>query len=109
MNKTELISKVVEVLANNEVKVTKKAMSEYVDTIFNVIADSVAAGDTVSSDDNIIWFSSNISDTFVFDVNTVISWLFENFIFTLFNFTFPAITDIPNIIIKIILIAITFL
>lgn len=48
MNKTELISKVVEVLANNEVKVTKKAMSEYVDTIFNVIADSVAAGDTVS-------------------------------------------------------------
>ena len=48
MNKTELISKVVEVLANNEVKVTKKDMSEYVDTIFNVIADSVAAGDTVS-------------------------------------------------------------
>ena len=48
MNKTELISKVVEVLENNEVKVTKKAMSEYVDTIFNVIADSVAAGDTVS-------------------------------------------------------------
>ena len=48
MNKTDVVSKVVEVLANDGVKVTKKDMGVYVDTIFNVIADSVAAGDTVS-------------------------------------------------------------
>ena len=48
MNKTDVVSKVVEILAEKDVKVTKKAMAEYVDTIFNVIADSVAAGDTVS-------------------------------------------------------------
>lgn len=48
MNKQDVVSKVVEVLAEKDVKVTKKVMSEYVDTIFNVIADSVAAGDTVS-------------------------------------------------------------
>ena len=48
MNKTDVVSKVVEILAEKDVKVTKKAMSEYVDTIFNVIADAVAASDTVS-------------------------------------------------------------
>lgn len=48
MNKTDIVSKVVEVLGEKDVKITKKAMSEYVDTIFDVIADSVAAGDTVS-------------------------------------------------------------
>ena len=77
--------------------------------VFVSVMCSSAPGTTTSSDDNIIWFSCNISDIFVFDVKTVISWLFENFIFTLFNFVFPAITDIPNIIINIMLIAIIFL
>lgn len=48
MNKTDIVSKVVEVLAEKDVKVTKKAMAEYIDTVFDVIADSVAAGDNVS-------------------------------------------------------------
>lgn len=48
MNKTDIVGKVVEVLAEKDVKVTKKAMAEYVDTVFDVIADSVAAGDNVS-------------------------------------------------------------
>lgn len=48
MNKVELVAKVVEVLGEKDVKVTKKAMTEYVDTVFDVVADTVAAGDTVS-------------------------------------------------------------
>lgn len=48
MNKVELVAKVVEVLGEKDVKVTKKAMAEYVDTVFDVIADAVAASDTVS-------------------------------------------------------------
>ena len=54
-------------------------------------------GVTVSFSSKTIWFSSNMSDTFVFDVITVISWLFENFIFILLSFALPANTDIPNI------------
>ena len=48
MNKNDVVAKVVEVLAEKDVKVTKKAMAEYVDTVFDVIADSVAAGENVS-------------------------------------------------------------
>lgn len=48
MNKVELVAKVVEVLGEKDVKVTKKAMAEYVDTVFDVIADAVAAGENVS-------------------------------------------------------------
>ena len=48
MNKTDIVAKVVEVLAEKDVKVTKKAMAEYVDTVFDVIADAVAASETVS-------------------------------------------------------------
>lgn len=48
MNKTDIVAKVVEVLANDGVKVTKKDMLTYVDTVFDVIADAVAASDTVS-------------------------------------------------------------
>lgn len=48
MNKTDIVAKVVEVLAEKDVKVTKKAMAEYVDTVFDVIADAVAAKETVS-------------------------------------------------------------
>lgn len=50
-------------------------------------------------------FSSRISDTFTFDVKTVISYPFENVIVTLFILAFPAITDIPktNITIKLII------
>lgn len=48
MNKVDVVAKVVEVLAEKDVKVTKKAMAEYVDTVFDVIADSVAAGENVS-------------------------------------------------------------
>lgn len=47
MNKVEMISAVVEKLAESEVKVTKKAMTEYVDAIFNTITDMVAAGEDV--------------------------------------------------------------
>lgn len=47
MNKTELISKVVEVLANNEVKVTKKDMTSYVDTMVDVIKDAIMDGEDV--------------------------------------------------------------
>lgn len=48
MNKVELVAKVVEVLGEKDVKVTKKAMAEYVDTVFDVIADAVATGENVS-------------------------------------------------------------
>lgn len=47
MNKVEMISAVVEKLAESEVKVTKKAMTEYVDAIFNTITDMVATGEDV--------------------------------------------------------------
>lgn len=47
MNKVEMISKVVEKLADSEVKVTKKAMTEYVDVIFDTIAESMVAGEDV--------------------------------------------------------------
>ena len=48
MNKTDVVAKVVEVLAEKDVKVTKKDMLTYVDTVFDVIADAVAAKETVS-------------------------------------------------------------
>lgn len=47
MNKVEMISKVVERLAESEVKVTKKAMGEYVDAMFDTIAESIVAGEDV--------------------------------------------------------------
>lgn len=47
MNKTEMVSKVVERLAESDVKVTKKAMATYVDAMLDVIVDSVAAGEPV--------------------------------------------------------------
>ena len=47
MNKQDVVSKVVEVLAEKDIKVTKKSMSEYVDTILGVITDSVASGEPV--------------------------------------------------------------
>lgn len=47
MNKVEMIAKVVEVLGENDVKVTKKDMTTYVDTILGVIVDTVASGETV--------------------------------------------------------------
>lgn len=47
MNKVEMIAKVVEKLADSEVKVTKKAMTEYVDVMFDTIAESMVAGEDV--------------------------------------------------------------
>lgn len=47
MNKVEMISKVVERLEAQEVKVTKKAMTTYVDAIFDTIADSMVTGEDV--------------------------------------------------------------
>lgn len=47
MNKTEMVSKVVEKLAENDVKVTKKAMTTYVDAVIDVIVDTMADGDDV--------------------------------------------------------------
>ena len=48
MNTTDMIKVVCGKLAEKDVKVSQKAMGEYIDTIFNVIADSVASGDNVS-------------------------------------------------------------
>lgn len=47
MNKTEMVSKVVERLAESDVKVTKKAMTTYVEAMLDVIVDTVAAGEPV--------------------------------------------------------------
>lgn len=47
MNKQEMVSKVVERLAENDVKVTKKAMATYVDAVIDVIVDTMADGDDV--------------------------------------------------------------
>lgn len=49
MNKNEMISRVVEVLAERDdaVVVTKKAMGLYVDTILDTIVEAVASGDSV--------------------------------------------------------------
>ena len=47
MNKQEMVSKVVERLAESDVKVTKKAMTTYVDAIINTIVDTMADGDDV--------------------------------------------------------------
>ena len=47
MNKVEMIAKVVEKLAEGEVKVTKKAMTEYVDAVFETIADAMVEGEDV--------------------------------------------------------------
>lgn len=47
MNKTEMVSKICERLAENDVKVTKKAMATYVDAMIDVIVDTMADGDDV--------------------------------------------------------------
>lgn len=47
MNKTEMVSKVVERLAESDVKVTKKAMATYVDAVIDTIVDTVASGEPV--------------------------------------------------------------
>lgn len=77
--------------------------------VFLSVISASIPGVTTSFFSSTIWFSSNISDTLVFDVNTVISWLFENFIFTLFSLTFPPNTTAPSITTNIILKNITFL
>lgn len=48
MNKQGLVNACVERMANEEVKVSKKNMSYYIDTVLGVIADSVASGEPVS-------------------------------------------------------------
>lgn len=48
MNKTELIAKVVETLKDADVKVTKKEMTTYVDTVFDTIKDEMVAGNDVN-------------------------------------------------------------
>ena len=48
MNKNDVVAKVVEVLAEKDVKVTKKDMLTYVNTVFDVITDAVSEGDNVS-------------------------------------------------------------
>lgn len=47
MNKTEMVSKICERLAENDVKVTKKSMTTYVDTMLDTIVDALVAGDDV--------------------------------------------------------------
>ena len=47
MNKTEMVSAVVTKLAENDVKVTKKAMATYVDAMIDVIVDAMVSGDDV--------------------------------------------------------------
>ena len=48
MNKTELVKVVCSKLAEKDVKVSHKAMTEYVDLIFDTIADAVISKETVS-------------------------------------------------------------
>lgn len=48
MNKVELVNAVVEKMANDGVKVTKKDMASYVDAVVNTIKDAMLAGDEVS-------------------------------------------------------------
>lgn len=47
MNKTDLVSAVVTRLAENDVKVTKKSMTTYVEAMLDVIVDAMADGDDV--------------------------------------------------------------
>lgn len=47
MNKTDLVSAVVTRLAENDVKVTKKSMTTYVEAMLGVIVDAMADGDDV--------------------------------------------------------------
>ena len=44
--------------------------------LFVFVISASSPGVTVSSSSKTIWFSSKISYIFVFDVKTVISWLF---------------------------------
>lgn len=48
MNKVELVSACVEKMANDGVKVTKKDFATYVDTMVDVIRETMAAGDSVN-------------------------------------------------------------
>lgn len=47
MNKTDLVSAVVTRLAENDVKVTKKSMTTYVEAMLDVIVDAMADGEDV--------------------------------------------------------------
>ena len=47
MNKVELVSAVVEKMANDGVKVTKKDMTTYVDAMVDVIKESMISGEDV--------------------------------------------------------------
>lgn len=47
MNKTDLVNAVVTRLAENDVKVTKKSMTTYVEAMLDVIVDAMADGEDV--------------------------------------------------------------
>ena len=47
MNKAEMVNRICERLAEEDVKVTKKAMNKYVDVMLNTIVDSMADGEDV--------------------------------------------------------------
>lgn len=47
MNKVDLVNACVEKIANNGVKVTKKDMTVFVDTMFDVIKESLVEGNEV--------------------------------------------------------------
>ena len=47
MNKIELVKNVVNKLAESDVKVSQRAMGEYVDTVIDVIKDALVNGEDV--------------------------------------------------------------
>lgn len=47
MNKAEMVNRICERLAEEDVKVTKKAMNKYVDVMLDTIVDSMADGEDV--------------------------------------------------------------
>lgn len=47
MNKTEMVNKIVERLAEEDIKVAKKSMNKYVDVMLDTIVDSMADGEDV--------------------------------------------------------------
>lgn len=47
MNKTEMVNRICERLAEEDVKVTKKAMATYVDAMLGTIVDTMASGEEI--------------------------------------------------------------
>lgn len=47
MNKTEMVNKIVERLAEEDIKVAKKSMNKYVDVMLDTIVDTMADGEDV--------------------------------------------------------------